>query len=47
MCVIWRALSTSAAGSTAPVAMMPRMTPAERSFFVNARVSMSPIATML
>ncbi len=30
-----------------PVAMMPRITPPERSFLVSARVSMSPMATML
>ena len=46
MCGIGRAFSTSAAGSTVPVAMMPRITPPERSFLVSARVSMSPMATM-
>jgi hypothetical protein len=43
---IRRAFSTRAAGSTLPVAMMPRITPPERNFRVSARVSMSPMATM-
>ena len=44
---IARAFSTSAAGSTVPVAITPRMTPADRSTRVSARVSMSAMATML
>ena len=43
---IERACSTSAAGSTGPVAITPRMTPADRSTRVSARVSMSAMATM-
>ena len=45
MCGAARAFSISTCGSTEPVAMMPRMTPPERSFLVRARVSMSPMAT--
>ena len=42
-----RARSTRAAGSSdAPVAMTPRITPADRSTRVKARVSISAIATM-
>ena len=44
---IARALATSSSGSTCPVAMTPRMTPAERSTRVSDRVSMSAIATIL
>jgi hypothetical protein len=47
MCAICRVFSINAAGSTVPVAIMPRITPPERSFLVSARVSISPIATML
>ena len=42
-----RARSTSSRGSTSPVAMTPRITPADRSTRVSARVSMSEMATML
>jgi hypothetical protein len=44
---IARAFATSASGSAAPVAITPRITPAERSTRVSARVSMSAMATML
>ncbi len=47
ICGIARAFSTSSAGSTWPVAMTPRITPADRSTRVSARVSMSAMATML
>ena len=47
MCGIARACSTSSPASTSPVAMTPRMTPAERSSRVSSRVSMSAMATTL
>ncbi len=46
MCGTARAFSIKACASCAPVAMMPRMTPAERSLRVSARVSTSAMATM-
>ena len=44
---IARACCTSSPVSTSPVAMTPRMTPADRSSRVSSRVSMSAMATML